>query len=146
MVYQRGLIAVDGSTQSLSAATLGKQMVQSGLIGTVTLLHVTSIPLEIVDDIDVYEKEAIELVNKKLLEQGQSVVDKVKRIFHADSIPVNTRVMLGDPADQIIAAAKEYDVVVLGSRGLSSFKEIVLGSVSNKVMNSAKCPVIIIRG
>jgi nucleotide-binding universal stress UspA family protein len=39
----------------------------------------------------------------------------------------------------------DYDLIVMGSRGLGPFKELLLGSVSFKVMHLAKCPVMVVR-
>ena len=54
---------------------------------------------------------------------------------------------IGDPANMIteIVNSKDYDLVVLGTRGMSVFKELFLGSVSTKVMHHAKCPVMVVR-
>ncbi len=54
---------------------------------------------------------------------------------------------IGDPANVIIEIvnSKDYDLVVLGTRGMNVFKELVLGSVSIKVMHHAKCPVMVVR-
>ena len=53
----------------------------------------------------------------------------------------------GHPTQQIIAYAKknEIDVIVLGSRGLSDIKGLLLGSVSHQVNNLAGCTVITVR-
>jgi nucleotide-binding universal stress UspA family protein len=52
----------------------------------------------------------------------------------------------GDPAREIIAAAREHDhdVIVLGSRGRGRMSAALLGSVSNRVMHDADVPVIVI--
>jgi nucleotide-binding universal stress UspA family protein len=54
---------------------------------------------------------------------------------------------LGDYAQVIINTISEnnYDLIVMGSRGLSVFKKLLLGSVSFKVMHHAKCSVIVVR-
>jgi nucleotide-binding universal stress UspA family protein len=51
----------------------------------------------------------------------------------------------GDPAEQILAEAKagEYDLVVVGSRGLGPVGRLVLGSVSTAVVENAPCPVLV---
>lgn len=53
----------------------------------------------------------------------------------------------GDAAEKILLVAKnkEVDTIVIGSRGLSTAKEFLLGSVSQKITHHAKCPVIIVR-
>ena len=46
----------------------------------------------------------------------------------------------------IDAANKEgYDLIIMGSRGLSLFKDLLLGSVSFKVMHHARCAVMVVR-
>jgi nucleotide-binding universal stress UspA family protein len=40
---------------------------------------------------------------------------------------------------------EKYDSIVMGSRGMGKFKELVLGSVSSKVVHHSSCPVMIIR-
>lgn len=60
---------------------------------------------------------------------------------------MQTLLKLGDYAQVIIDTADQnnYDLIVMGSRGLSVFKELLLGSVSFKVMHHAKCPVMVVR-
>ncbi len=56
-------------------------------------------------------------------------------------------VLLGDPSQEITGWAKTHDIdhVVIGSRGLSPWKELMLGSVSEKVVRHAHCPVTVVR-
>jgi nucleotide-binding universal stress UspA family protein len=60
---------------------------------------------------------------------------------------IDTRVEFGDAAPSIIAVAKDIDadLIVLGSRGLSDLKGLLLGSVSHKVANLAEVPVITVK-
>jgi nucleotide-binding universal stress UspA family protein len=53
----------------------------------------------------------------------------------------------GNAAEKILQVAKDkkIDTIVVGSRGLSTAKEFLLGSVSHKITHHAKCPVIIVR-
>ena len=50
---------------------------------------------------------------------------------------------IGDPADEILAAARssEADVIVIGARALGTIGRLVLGSVSTKVMHESDCDV-----
>lgn len=56
-------------------------------------------------------------------------------------------VRFGDPADEILSAVRRLGVdhVVMGSRGLSHLQEIMLGSVSEKIVRGAPCPVTVVR-
>ncbi|MBM3903581.1 MAG: universal stress protein [Thaumarchaeota archaeon] len=57
------------------------------------------------------------------------------------------RIRKRDHACEIIGIAKRLDcnLIILESRGMSPFKELMLGSVSNKVAHHANCPVMVVR-
>jgi nucleotide-binding universal stress UspA family protein len=50
----------------------------------------------------------------------------------------------GQPADVLVAEAREADLLVVGSRGLGGFKGLLLGSVSQQCAHHASCPVAIV--
>jgi len=53
----------------------------------------------------------------------------------------------GHTADQIVGAAKKgnFDMIVIGARGIGNAKEAFLGSVSNSVMHKSKIPVLVVK-
>ncbi len=61
--------------------------------------------------------------------------------------PVRSQVRFGDPAAEIVRFARdaEVDLVVLGSHGSAGFRAGVLGSVAERVVRDAPCPVLVIR-
>lgn len=65
--------------------------------------------------------------------------------FEPDDAAVRLEVVEGPPARVLTEAAAPGDLLVLGSRGLGGFKELMLGSVSRQVSLHARCPVVIIR-
>jgi nucleotide-binding universal stress UspA family protein len=60
---------------------------------------------------------------------------------------ISTEATLGDPAQQIIAVAKnrQADLLVVGSRGHGALAGLLLGSVAQKVISHADCPVVVVR-
>jgi nucleotide-binding universal stress UspA family protein len=60
---------------------------------------------------------------------------------------VERSVVLGQPATEILTAAEEpgVDLVVLGARGLGLLGRLVLGSVSDRVVHHAPCPVLVVK-
>ena len=60
---------------------------------------------------------------------------------------VSVEVAAGDPADVVIEAAqfRNADLIVVGSKGMTSASRFVLGSVPNKISHRAPCDVIIVR-
>ncbi|HMB18498.1 MAG TPA: universal stress protein [Gaiellaceae bacterium] len=61
------------------------------------------------------------------------------------SVTVELAAVEASPANALIDAAREADLVVVGSRGLGGFRALVLGSVSHQVAQHAPCPVVIHR-
>ena len=63
-------------------------------------------------------------------------------------IRAHTRVEVGDPGEIIlqVAAEEESDMIVMGTHGFGTFRSLLLGSVSNFVMQHAACPVLLCKG
>jgi nucleotide-binding universal stress UspA family protein len=57
---------------------------------------------------------------------------------------IESHVVAGAPARALLDAAKDADLLVVGSRGLGGFSGLLLGSVSQQVAHHATCPVVII--
>jgi len=70
---------------------------------------------------------------------------KVKKI--KPNLRVSTKLVEGRPSNKIVETAKEgnFDIIVMGSRGLGAIKEFFLGSVSDRVADEATCPVLIVK-
>jgi nucleotide-binding universal stress UspA family protein len=60
--------------------------------------------------------------------------------------PAERTVIFGDPASQILDAARTADLVVMGARGLGTLGRMLIGSVSERVLQHADCPVLIVKG
>jgi nucleotide-binding universal stress UspA family protein len=58
---------------------------------------------------------------------------------------VTVRGVSGAPAQILIEASADADLVVVGSRGAGGFANLLTGSVSSKVVNHAACPVVVVR-
>ena len=63
------------------------------------------------------------------------------------NLNVTTEILEGPAAEAILRVADTYtcDLIVLGSRGLGTFEGLLLGSVSNTVLQHAKIPVLIVK-
>lgn len=83
-------------------------------------------------------EKRLKTVLSEALKRAQEKKSKLK---------ISVRLLKGRPADKIVQTAKEgnFDIIVLGSRGLSGVKELVLGSVSDRVADFATCPVLIVK-
>lgn len=63
----------------------------------------------------------------------------------APSRPIEERAVLDRPAQALLDACADADLLVVGARGLGGFKGLLLGSVSERVLEDASCPVVVVR-
>jgi nucleotide-binding universal stress UspA family protein len=56
-----------------------------------------------------------------------------------------TQAVQGQAASVLMHASRHADLLVLGSRGLGGFRELLLGSVGQQCVNHASCPVVVVR-
>ncbi|HEX7066405.1 MAG TPA: universal stress protein [Bacillales bacterium] len=89
------------------------------------------------------EEQRQEVINSK----GEEVLREAKNRLKKESVRFETAVMEGDAAEEIdkYALAHEADLIVIGHRGLSGLKKLVLGSVSQKVVEKSNCPVLVVK-
>ena len=80
-------------------------------------------------------------------EMPPSFILLAKKLASENVIPFYNRVLAGDPGHEIVNYANTHgvDLIVIGARGLSAFKKIILGSVSSYVMHTAKAAVMLIK-
>jgi nucleotide-binding universal stress UspA family protein len=125
------LVAIDGSEIAEKALEYAVQLAKKHK-AKVTLLNVGESKLF------GFKPKVAKEVGERVL-SGAAV--KVK------GLEVNTQLEFGNPAETIIEVAEKgnYDLIVVGSRGLSSVKRFLLGSVSDDVSHHAKCSVLIAR-
>jgi nucleotide-binding universal stress UspA family protein len=83
---------------------------------------------------------------EKAKEAAQAAVNKViGELGGAGPDSVTVRSVSGQPAQALIEASSDADLVVVGSRGAGGFATLLTGSVSSKVVNHASCPVVVVR-
>jgi nucleotide-binding universal stress UspA family protein len=58
---------------------------------------------------------------------------------------VHTHTPMGDPAQHLVERVPAPDLLVVGSRGLGAVRRLLLGTVSEKVLQHAPCPVVIVK-
>jgi len=75
---------------------------------------------------------------------AQAETDKVLAELDARPESVTVTAVHGFPADELIRASSDADMVVLGSRGAGGFARLLMGSVTTQVSAHATCPVLIV--
>jgi len=84
----------------------------------------------------------------ELIEQtrtaAQAVTDRVLGTLSGPRPEVIVKAVTGVPAETLVAAAADADMIVVGSRGAGGFERLTIGSVGDQVARHARCPVVII--
>ena len=74
----------------------------------------------------------------------QQMVDEVAKDLGEAPPEVIVSVTTGDPAEELVRASLDADMLVVGSRGSGVFAKLLIGSVSSKVTHHAASPVVVI--
>ena len=140
-MFKKLLLAVDGSEHALHATKTAADLARS----------VNSEILRIViayDPVPPYLGEPnMQAAISARMKEAETVLQKA--IDSVGEIPgeVHTEILEGPPAEAIldVAKARKSDLIVMGSRGLGRLSGVLLGSQSQKVVQHAPCPVLIVR-
>lgn len=134
------LLPVDGSDHAARAAAYAINMTQL-MAGRLLLIHChRPFPVKLGEP---YFQKAIDQTLQQaalLLAPIQSMLDKA----HTD---YRDMVLEGPPAERIceVAHIEQCEMIIMGSRGRSDLKGLLLGSVTHRVLQQAPCPVLVVR-
>lgn len=154
-LFEKILVPLDGSDHSLKALGVAIQIAKK-FEGKITLVHVYSVVVAtgmmsepgmasagvpILRATDVSRLiEAARAAGNRILEDGK---ERVK----AEKVEVDALLKEGHTVEEIISVSKEgdFDLIVIGARGVSHIREMLLGSVSDAVMHHVSCPVLVVK-
>lgn len=137
-MFERILVPIDGSPQG--GKTLPTAIDLATRYGAhVTVLHVREHTKYEGSDVDLGPEESAEDLIRAALDAF--------RAARVDASGIVRRTAPGGTPDQIVDAAREEDadLIVMGTRGMSEWKSLLLGGVANKVVHDAHCPVLLVR-
>jgi nucleotide-binding universal stress UspA family protein len=138
---QKILVAHDGSKSSDKAL---KKAVELATHMNASLTVLSVVPeLYLTELSDVERNRIFEALSK---ETGDAM-EKIRKSLSGKSMEVKTLVRQGDPAEKILETAQKMkvDLIVTGSHGRHGTKKFLLGSVSSKIVDYSKCPVLVVK-
>jgi len=94
------------------------------------------------------EFKGVGSVEKALNKEVKKIMEEAKILAAKNGIVFKEKLMRGEIGYNIIKMAhgkEKFDMIVMGSRGRSSAKEIFFGSTSNYVIHTSKIPVVIVK-
>jgi nucleotide-binding universal stress UspA family protein len=139
-MFKKILIAYDGSENSQRAAELAGELArkqENAELCLVCVMDMVSITLG--------EPFITEVINQ-LTKEGNDLLQDAKKILGKD-IPIHDELLFGSPSESILDIAKnqECDLIVMGARGMSGLRGLLVGSQVNKVISHSTCPVLAVK-
>ena len=147
-MYERILVATDGSTLSKKAVTSGIALAALSGAELVALKVIPRYPQSYFEGSAPVSADDVSRVEKQWAEAGQTVVDAVKKSGEAKGVKVKPITVKSDlVAEAIVAAAKKHkcDLIVMASHGRKGLKRLLLGSETQHVLTHSYIPVLVLR-
>ena len=137
------LVPVDGSENSFRALEQAIFLATKIQEAQITVVYI----IEDLPSLYIYSPKIIEKLHADYKSEYTKILERCKEMASNSGININTVLLEGDPASKIIGYSEmeKFDLIIIGSRGMGKFKEVIIGSVSNKVLHHAKCSVMLVR-
>jgi len=148
------LVPIDGSESADKALNLAldiarKYKAEVEILHVIPPISVPVTPYPTIGESPALSPGWVEDYYMKAKEESQKMLSEAKKSAKAKGGGLKITSKLGDgrPSDVIVAEAESenFDLIVMGSRGLGGIKEFILGSVSNQVVHDSKKPVLILK-
>ena len=120
--------------------------------GKITLIHIYSVGDKAVvmtepttPNVPIMAPADFTRVMEAVQEAGEEILAHGRKIGEAEDVPIETFLKEGHNVKEILRTARDggFDLIVMGAKGVSRIREILLGSVSEGVIRNASCPVLV---
>ncbi len=140
MEFKNILVPTDGSEYTKAAVREAVELAKlSG--GKVTALYVldqsvfTNMPMD----------TAVMNVYNTLEKEGKAAVDFVRDLAAENNVEAEVSIKEGTPVKVILDESPNYDIIVMGTLGRTGMSKLLMGSVAERVVRAAQCPVLVVR-
>jgi len=139
MVGLKILVPLDGSANSFRGLDRAIYLARQ--------FHTTITGLYVVPMDKPYPSDPITSMEKLFLKNAAKFMEKAKKKAAQNNILFVDKIVYGDDGVEIVRIAKRgnFDIIIIGSRGIIIVKEIFIGGSSNYVLHKAPMPVMIVR-
>lgn len=141
-IFNKALVAVDNSEQSLRAVHKAAELAAAGVIKSLVLLNVYD--SSNVDITKLHSQDKLDDLRAASLE----LLQRYESIMLEKDVHPRLKRAGGEPSALILDVVDNdgsYDLIIMGSRKLNKFKELTLGSVSDRVGRLVDIPVLIVK-
>ena len=134
-MYRRVILPTDGS-----------DLVMKGVKEGLKLAHTLDIPATAIYVIEMGEIRISDKVKKSLEDTGERALEEVRKKADEMDVELESKVLKGTPYEKICDFAGDEDVIYISSHGMSGFRELFMGSTTNRILKHADCTVSVVKG
>ena len=139
-MFRRILVPIDGSPSSYRGLRHAIDIAKK-YNAEITLFHVIETP-EVVLGAEIPVPQSY---FSRMEAKARELFSKREAELRSKGLNVKTMLVKGDAIEEILRASKNFDLVVMGSKGIGGFRRFWLGSVASGVINHCTVPVLIVR-
>ncbi len=143
-LFQHILAPVDGSQPSVQA---GKVAIRLAVLHKSTLSFVYVVDNSVATELAGTSGKEPKQMESELELSGQRSLDYLCRLASEAGLDANQVIRKGEPCDEITALAQEMkvDLIVIGQVGSRGLRRVLIGCVTERVIEYAQCPVLVVK-
>ncbi|BBH24138.1 universal stress protein UspA [Paenibacillus baekrokdamisoli] len=141
-MFARILVGYDGSECSQRALDVAVKMVEENRASVITVAHVYHLPSMVLSQGYAIPESFVKEFDEQAKAMTSEALTRIAHLPESHAVTLN-----GTPYQAILEYADENgsDLIIIGSRGLGGFREMMLGSVSHRIVQHAKIPVMVVK-
>jgi len=144
-LFRHTLVPIDGSEPSLQAVQMALRVI--GLCPACKMTVVYVIDKLVLAELVRFSKRSENEVEAEVEEQGRRYLELARKQAEQQGVPAECQIRRGDPFEEIIAAANNLraDLIIMGHTGRRGTARMLIGSVTQRVLDYAPCPVLVMK-
>jgi len=142
--FNKVLVPIDGSSYSIKAGEYGIDLARSYGAAVISLYVIDEATLSSLGRLSGQDAQTI---RRKLQKEGEACLHNLHQYAEKEGVDLKEIVKEGLPHRVIVELAQEegVDLIVIGKAGQRGPRRILIGSVTERVLEAAKCPVLVVR-
>ena len=133
--YERIIIPVDNTEESKNAVKRGAYLAK--LLG---------INAKIITVNDTHQFISSVVLEEKMKKEAEAFLEKFKKIAEEFGVKIETQLIIGKPAEEIVKLAKQNDLIIMAHHDKTvGLDRVMIGSVSRDVVRNAPCSVLVVK-
>ena len=134
------LVPTDGSDNATIAMDMATKLAKQMGASIFSLYVIEKVP-----KVSTPAVRECDIVSANAKKEAETALMKMKDKAEIAGVPYDQEIYIGVPADVIIAQSEYFDMIVMSSVGKSGLQKAIMGSVSQKVVAHALCPVTVVK-